>query len=234
MSPSSLLQARSPCLGDKFSSMHGQKGVLGFLATQENFPFTRQGIVPDIVKNPHAFPSRQTPGPLLEASLGERIACGGLMRYASPFSTISVEAITDQLHGAGFPRWGNERVFNGRTGEMVHSLIFMGPTFYQRLVHMAEDKVKFRNTGPVHPFTRQPVADRKRFGGVKFGKMERDCLIAHGASANLNKHLFTLNDSSQIHICQSCKNVANVIQPGVPGGRKFRVPTAEFASLLMM
>lgn len=93
-----IMQVRSPCLGDKFSSMHGQKGVLGFLESQENFPFTIQGIVPDIVINPHAFPSRQTPGQLLEAALGKGIACGGLLRYATPFSTPTVEAITEQLH----------------------------------------------------------------------------------------------------------------------------------------
>ncbi|XP_057957575.1 DNA-directed RNA polymerases IV and V subunit 2 [Malania oleifera] len=224
----SLRQVRTPCLGDKFSSMHGQKGVLGFLESQENFPFTIQGIVPDIVINPHAFPSRQTPGQLLEAALGKGIACGGSNRYATPFSTLSVDAISDQLHRAGFSRWGNERVYNGRTGEMVRSLIFMGPTFYQRLIHMAEDKVKFRNTGPVHPLTRQPVADRKRFGGIKFGEMERDCLIAHGASANLHERLFTLSDSSQMHICRKCKNIANVIQRTVPGGRKIRGPYCRF------
>lgn len=220
----SLRQVRSPCLGDKFASMHGQKGVLGFLESQENFPFTVQGIVPDVVINPHAFPSRQTPGQLLEAALGKGIALGGPVKYATPFSTPSVEDITNQLHRAGFSRWGNERVYNGRTGEMVRSLIFMGPTFYQRLIHMAEDKVKFRNTGPVHPLTRQPVADRKRFGGIKFGEMERDCLIAHGASANLHERLFTLSDSSQMHVCQKCKNMANVIQRPVPGGRKIRGP----------
>ena len=127
----------------------------------------------------------------------------------------------------GFTRWGNERVYNGRTGEMVHSLIFMGPTFYQSIIHMAEDKVKFRNTGPVHPLTRQPVADRKRFGGIKFGEMERDCLIAHGAAANLHERLFTLSDSSQMHICGKCKNMANVIQRTVQGG-KVRGPFCRF------
>jgi DNA-directed RNA polymerase-4/5 subunit 2 len=220
----SLRQVRFPCLGDKFSSMHGQKGVLGFLESQENFPFTRQGIVPDIVINPHAFPSRQTPGQLLEAALGKGIALGASQKHATPFSTLSVDAITDQLHRAGFQRWGNERVYNGRTGEMIKSLVFMGPMFYQRLVHMAEDKVKLRNTGPVHPLTRQPVADRKRFGGIKFGEMERDCLIAHGAAANLHERLFTLSDSSEMHICRRCKHVANVIQRPVPNGGKIRGP----------
>ncbi|KAM1330099.1 hypothetical protein FF1_042788 [Malus domestica] len=220
----SMRQVRSPCLGDKFSSMHGQKGVLGFLESQENFPFTVQGIVPDIVINPHAFPSRQTPGQLLEAALGKGIASGGSKKYATPFSTLSVDDIAEQLHRAGFSRCGKERVYNGGTGKMARSLIFMGPTFYQRLIHMSEDKVKFRNTGPVHPLTRQPVADRKRFGGIKFGEMERDCLIAHGASANLHERLFTLSDSSQVYICQKCEHVANVIQRSVEGGRKIRGP----------
>ncbi|WOH03783.1 hypothetical protein DCAR_0623183 [Daucus carota subsp. sativus] len=202
----SLRQVRSPCLGDKFSSMHGQKRVLGFLESQENFPFTSQGIVPDIVINPHAFPSRQTPGQLLEAALGKGIALGGKEIYATPFSTASVDAIANQLHRAGFSRWGNERVYNGRTGEMV----------------------KFRNTGPVHPLTRQPVADRKRFGGIKFGEMERDCLMAHGASANLHDRLFTLSDCSQMHICRRCKHPANVILRPVTGGRKIRGPYCRY------
>lgn len=119
-------------------------------------------------------------------------------------------------------------MYNGRTGEMIRSLVFMGPTCYQRLIHMAEDKVKFRNTGPVHPLTRQPVADRKRFGGIKFGEMERDCLIAHGASANLHERLFTLSDCSQMHICRKCKHPANVIQRTVTGGRKIRGPYCRY------
>lgn len=222
----SLRQVRSPCVGDKFSSMHGQKGVVGYLESQENFPFTKQGIVPDIVINPHAFPSRQTPGQLLEAALGKGIALGGGLKHATPFSTPSVEDISGQLHRLGFSRWGSERVCDGRSGEMMESLIFMGPTFYQRLTHMAEDKVKYRNRGPIHPVTRQPVADRKRFGGVKFGEMERDCLIAHGAAASLHERLFTLSDSSQMHVCRKCKNIANVVQRPlrVIGGRKVRGP----------
>ncbi|XP_071709446.1 DNA-directed RNA polymerases IV and V subunit 2-like [Rutidosis leptorrhynchoides] len=220
----SLRQVRSPNLGDKFSSMHGQKGVLGYLESQENFPFTIQGIVPDVVINPHAFPSRQTPGQLLEAALGKGIALGGSLKYATPFSTLSVDAITNQLHRCGFSRWGNERVYNGRTGEMVESLVFMGPTFYQKLTHMSVDKVKFRNTGPVHPLTRQPVADRKRFGGVKFGEMERDCIIAFGATATLFERLYTLCDASHMHICRKCKNMATVTLTSVLRGPKIRGP----------
>ena len=110
----------------------------------------------------------------------------------------------------------------------MRSLVFMGPTYYQRLTHMAEDKVKFRNTGPVHPLTRQPVADRKRFGGVKFGEMERDCLLAHGAAANLHERLFTLSDFSEMRICQTCERGANVIMRPVAGGRKIQGPYCGF------
>ncbi|MQL99168.1 hypothetical protein Taro_031888, partial [Colocasia esculenta] len=105
---------------------------------------------------------------------------------------------------------------------MMHCLIFMGSTFYQRLIHMAEDKVKFKNTGPVHPFT------RKRFGGVRFGEMERDYLLAHGAAANFHERLFTLSDYSQMHVFQTCTRVANVIQWPVPGGKKVRGPYCPF------
>ncbi|KAK3122831.1 hypothetical protein QOZ80_8AG0618940 [Eleusine coracana subsp. coracana] len=223
-----LRQSRSPCVGDKFASMHGQKGVVGLLDSQENFPFTRQGIVPDMVINPHGFPTRQTPGQLLEAALGKGIALGGTSRYATPFTTPSLDVITEQLHRAGFSRWGGESVLNGQTGERTRALVFMGPTFYQRLTHMAEDKVKFRNTGPVHPLTRQPVEDKKRFGGVKFGEMERDCMLAHGAAANLHERLFMLSDFSQMHICQSCQRVANVIERDVDRGKKLRSPYCPF------
>ncbi|MQL79651.1 hypothetical protein Taro_012093 [Colocasia esculenta] len=111
---------------------------------------------------------------------------------------------------------------------MMHCPIFMGPTFYQRLIHMAEDKVKFRNTRPMHPLTRQIVADRKIFGGFRFEEIERDCLLAHGAAANLHKRLFTVSDSSQMHVYQTCTRVANVIQWPVPGGKKVRGPYYPF------
>ncbi|XP_078444750.1 DNA-directed RNA polymerases IV and V subunit 2-like [Wolffia australiana] len=215
-----LRQVREAELGDKFSSMHGQKGVVGLVESQENFPFTAQGIVPDVVINPHAFPTRQTVGQLLEAALGKAIAAGAPATTATPFSAPSAEAIGEMLQRAGFSRWGAERVCCGRTGEMVKgSMVFMGPTFYQRLVHMAEDKVKFRNTGPVHPQTRQPVGERKRYGGVRFGEMERDCLLAHGAAASLRERLMELSDAAEMNVCRGCERVAEVVVRTVEGRR---------------
>ncbi|CAN1296881.1 DNA-directed RNA polymerases IV and V subunit 2 [Linum perenne] len=215
-----------PCIGADLQSGDIVVGKCGESGADYSIKLkhTERGKVQKVVLSANDEGKNFAVVSLRQTALAKGIACGGTMRYATPFSTTSVESITEQLHRAGFSRWGNERLYNGRTGEMVDSLVFMGPTFYQRLIHMAEDKVKYRNTGPVHPLTRQPVADRKRFGGIKFGEMERDCLIAHGASANLYERLYTLSDSSQIHICQGCKNIANVIQRSVPGGRKIRAP----------
>ncbi|XP_057836292.1 DNA-directed RNA polymerases IV and V subunit 2 [Cryptomeria japonica] len=213
-----LREVRSPELGDKFSSMHGQKGVLGFIEEQENLPFTREGICPDLIINPHAFPSRQTPGQLFESALSKVISTSGIVLEATPFKPITIEHITEQLHRCGYEQWGKEQMYNGRTGTKMRSKIFIGPTYYQRLIHMAEDKLKYRNQGPVHPLTRQPIADRKRHGGIKFGEMERDCMLAHGATANLLERLFYLSDPSRMHICSQCQMVATVIlREGIRG-----------------
>nr|AJA90767.1 DNA-directed RNA polymerase IV second largest subunit [Ephedra trifurca] len=213
-----LREMRVPTVGDKFSSMHGQKGVVGFIEEQENMPFTKQGIVPDLIINPHAFPSRQTPGQLFECALGKAIAASGAAGDATPFRPMTVEYLTERLHKCGYQQWGMEKMYNGRTGSPLQMKIFIGPTFYQRLIHMAEDKMKYRNHGPVHPLTRQPVHDRKRHGGVKFGEMERDCMLAHGATSNLLERLFYLSDFSTMHICSKCQMVAPVVlENGVRG-----------------
>ncbi|KAL5730517.1 DNA-directed RNA polymerase [Ranunculus cassubicifolius] len=214
----SLRQVRAPLVGDKFSSMHGQKGVIGLLESQENFPFTHQGLVPDIVINPHAFPSRQTIGQLLEAALGKGIACNGMTKHATPFTTPSVTEIAQQLHQAGFARWGHEKVISGLYGHMIYHLMFMGPTFYQRLLHMSEYQVKTRSVGPVNPYTRQPVKDRKRFGGMKLGEMERDCFLAHGGASFLKERLLTLSDLTPVLVCSKCSNMAILKQTQAPSG----------------
>ncbi|KAG6555414.1 hypothetical protein Mapa_002641 [Marchantia paleacea] len=216
-----LRETRIPQVGDKFSSMHGQKGVVGMVFTQEDLPFTQEGIVPDIIINPHAFPSRQTLGQMCESALGKARAKRGEQLFATPFNPAStVESITDALHQSGYNGWGTETMYNGFTGKAMEAKIFIGSTFYQRLTHMVEDKIKYRSRGHVHPLTRQPVSDRKRHGGVKFGEMERDCLIAHGAAATLQERTFHLSDYHEIHICRGCKQMAHM---GVD-----RVPTCRF------
>ncbi|KAL2607752.1 hypothetical protein R1flu_026325 [Riccia fluitans] len=216
-----LREARVPQVGDKFSSMHGQKGIVGMVFTQEDLPFTQEGIVPDIVINPHAFPSRQTLGQMCESALGKATAKRGEQLFATPFMPAStVEWITNALHESGYNGWGTETMYNGFTGKAMEAKIFIGTTFYQRLTHMVQDKIKYRSRGHVHPLTRQPVADRKRHGGVKFGEMERDCLIAHGAAATLQERTFHLSDYHEVHVCRGCKQMAHM-GPG-------RVPICRF------
>ncbi|KAL2612712.1 hypothetical protein R1flu_024404 [Riccia fluitans] len=216
-----LREMRIPQVGDKFSSMHGQKGIVGMVFTQEDLPFTQEGIVPDIVINPHAFPSRQTLGQMCESALGKATAKQGTQFLATPFIPAStVEWITDVLHQSGYNGWGTETMYNGFTGKAMEAKIFIGTTFYQRLTHMVQDKIKYRSRGQVHPLTRQPVSDRKRHGGVKFGEMERDCLIAHGAAATLQERTFHLSDYHEMYVCRGCKQMAHM-QTG-------RVPTCRF------
>jgi len=151
-------------------------------------------------------------------ALGKAIAASGLVGDATPFRPITVESITEQLKICGYQPWGKEQMYNGRTGGKMQTRIVVGPTYYQRLIHMAEDKIKYRNHGPVHPLTRQPVADRKRHEGVKFGEMERDCMLAHGATANLLERLFYLSDFSSMHVCGQCRMLATVVlRDGVRG-----------------
>lgn len=213
-----LRVTRAPQAGDKFSSMHGQKGVIGALFPQEDLPFTQQGIVPDIIMNPHALPSRQTVGQILECLLGKAIAASGKRRYAIPFSGIdNAEAINQYLHEAKLARGGCEFMSNGTTGQRLKVLVTIGPTFYQRLEHMAEDKIKYRgNTGPVNLLTRQPVKDRNSLGGLKFGEMERDCMLGHGASATLRERYFLLSDPYKMYICQSCRRPATMDSSRIP------------------
>jgi DNA-directed RNA polymerase II subunit RPB2 len=168
---------RIPQIGDKFASRHGQKGTIGMTYRQEDMPFTCEGIVPDIIVNPHAIPSRMTIGHLVECLLSKVSSLHGDEGDATPFmDDITVEKISNALSELGYQKHGNECLYNGHTGRPLESLIFLGPTFYQRLKHLVDDKIHARARGQVTMLTRQPMEGRARGGGLRMGEMERDCL----------------------------------------------------------
>jgi len=196
---------RIPQIGDKFASRHGQKGTIGMTYRQEDMPFTMEGITPDIIVNPHAIPSRMTIGHLIECLSSKTAAISGREGDSTPFSEKQqVNEIWEHLHKLGYQKYGNETVFNGFTGRKVDMLIFFGPTYYQRLKHMVEDKIFSRARGPVQILTRQPTEGRARSGGLRFGEMERDCMISHGAAFFLKERLMNVSDKYRVHVCKTC------------------------------
>ena len=195
---------REPQMGDKFASRHGQKGTVGITYRQEDMPFTAQGITPDIIINPHAIPSRMTIGHLVECLLGKVSAMTGDEGDATPFTDVTVEAISQALAACGYQQRGLEVMYNGHTGKKLSAQIFLGPTYYQRLKHMVDDKIHARARGPLQILTRQPVEGRSRDGGLRFGEMERDCMIAHGAAAILKERLFDVSDAYKTYVCELC------------------------------
>eukprot|EP01126_Amoeba_proteus_P061734 TRINITY_DN8316_c0_g2_i2.p1 TRINITY_DN8316_c0_g2~~TRINITY_DN8316_c0_g2_i2.p1 ORF type:complete len:843 (-),score=171.90 TRINITY_DN8316_c0_g2_i2:283-2460(-) len=208
-------QMRIPQIGDKFSSRHGQKGTVGITYRQEDMPFTHDGIQPDIIMNPHAIPSRMTVGQLIECLMGKLVAILGQEGDGTPFNTaVSVDAIADILHDYGYQKHGYEVLYNGMTGRKMDARIFLGPTYYQRLKHLVDDKIFSRQRGPMQILTRQPVEGRSRGGGLRFGEMERDCMIAHGASQFLKERVFDVSDAYRVHVCDRCGlfAIANVEQ----------------------
>uniref|UniRef100_A0A6C0CRZ6 DNA-directed RNA polymerase n=1 Tax=viral metagenome TaxID=1070528 RepID=A0A6C0CRZ6_9ZZZZ len=200
-----LRKYRKPTIGDKLSSRHGQKGTIGMIYSQEDMPFSKEGITPDIIMNPHAIPSRMTVGQLIECIMGKSASLLGTLGDATPFTECSVEKVATILESFGMERYGNEILYNGRTGEMIHTEIFIGPTFYQRLKHMVTDKIHSRGSnGPVVMLTRQPAEGRARNGGLRFGEMERDAIIAHGASCFLKERMLDVSDNYRVFICKKC------------------------------
>ena len=201
---------RVPNIGDKFSSRHGQKGTIGMVYNQEDMPYTKDGIVPDIIINPHAIPSRMTIAQLIECILGKVCVSVGGYGDGTPFTDISVHDITDTLHKCGIEDTGNEILYNGFTGRQMDTKLFIGPTFYQRLKHMVEDKIHSRANGPMVLLTRQPAEGRTRDGGLRFGEMERDCMIAHGSLQFLKERMLDVSDNYRVFICNTCGLISPV------------------------
>lgn len=205
-----IRSTKYPEIGDKFSSRHGQKGTCGIIYEQCDMPFTKDGIVPDIIVNPHAIPSRMTIAQLLECILGKSCVFTGHHGDGTVFNKININNIGKILNNYGYEKHGNEVLYSGFNGEQLKTNIFIGPTYYQRLKHMSGDKVHSRATGPVVSMTRQPAEGRSSHGGLRFGEMERDCIIAHGGTNFLKERLMDVSDKFICYLCNSCGNISIV------------------------
>ncbi|KAI9194256.1 hypothetical protein LWI28_004478 [Acer negundo] len=204
-----IRQTRRPEVGDKFSSRHGQKGVCGTIIQQEDFPFSERGICPDLIMNPHGFPSRMTVGKMIELLGGKAGVSCGRFHYGSAFGEPSghadrVEAISETLVKHGFSYSGKDFIYSGITGSPLQAYIFMGPIYYQKLKHMVLDKMHARGSGPRVMLTRQPTEGKARNGGLRVGEMERDCLIAYGASNLIFERLMLSSDPFDVQVCRVC------------------------------
>lgn len=199
-----LRQTRRPELGDKFSSRHGQKGVCGIIVQQEDLPFNDDGISPDIIMNPHGFPSRMTVGKMIELISGKAGVLNGLLEYGTCFGGSKLEDMSKILVDKGFSYSGKDMLYSGITGECLQAYIFFGPIYYQKLKHMVLDKMHARARGPRAVLTRQPTEGRSRDGGLRLGEMERDCVIAYGASQLLFERLMLSSDAFDVDICNQC------------------------------
>jgi hypothetical protein len=205
-----IREERIPAIGDKMASRAGQKGTLGLIIPEEDMPFTNDGIRPDLIINPHALPSRMTIGQLVECLFGKACVTYGGFGDCTAFETKGphVGVYGSMLVNAGFHSSGNQILYNGMTGEQIYSDIYIGPTYYMRLKHMVKDKINYRALGPRTMLTRQTVQGRANDGGLRIGEMERDGILAHGASAFLNESFMVRGDEYYMAVCNKTGCIA--------------------------
>ena len=199
---------RVPNIGDKFSSRHGQKGTIGHIINEADMPFTKDGLKPDLIINPHAIPSRMTIAQLKETLLGKVLLELGLYGDGTSFGDVNLKSLCNKLQECDYESKGNEILYDGKSGEQIETSIFIGPVFYQRLKHMVIDKQHSRCIGPMVNLTRQPAEGRSRDGGLRFGEMERDCMISHGTSCFTKERIYDVSDKYTVHICKPCGLIA--------------------------
>jgi len=199
---------RIPEIGDKFASRHGQKGVIGMILPRYDMPYTEEGIEPDIILNPHAIPSRMTVGQILEEIAGKLGAVKARYIDGTPFFKEDIDAIRIELLKEGYDPNAREILYDGRTGDMIEKPITIGVTYYQRLYHMVADKMHARATGRVQLLTRQPTEGKAKQGGLRFGEMERDCLVGHGAAILLRDRMLENSDAYIMYVCNICGNIS--------------------------
>jgi DNA-directed RNA polymerase II subunit RPB2 len=200
---------RKPVLGDKFSSRHGQKGTCGNIIQECDMPFTKNGLRPDIIINPHAIPSRMTIGQLKETLLGKVLLELGMFGDGTSFGTLDVKTIAQELQKNNYESYGNEIMYNGLTGEQLEMSVFIGPVFYQRLKHMVNDKVHSRSIGPMVQLTHQAAEGRSKGGGLRVGEMERDVLLSHGMTKFTRERLLDVSDKYKMYVCKCCGMIAS-------------------------
>ena len=190
------------------SSRHGQKGTVGNILPEADMPFSKDGLKPDLIINPHAIPSRMTIAHLKETLLGKVLVELGMFGDGTSFGNLDVYSIADELQRCGYESYGNEVLYDGQSGRQLETSIFIGPVFYQRLKHMVNDKEHSRAIGPVVNLTRQPAEGRSRDGGFRIGEMERDVMIAHGMSKFCRERMYDVADKYALHVCKKCGMIA--------------------------
>jgi len=203
-----LVRRNGRCSFTGNSSRHGQKGTVGNIIPECNMPFTKDGLKPDLILNPHAIPSRMTIAHLKETLLGKLLIEIGMFGDGTSFGNLDVKTIAEELQKIGFESYGNEVLYDGHTGKQIETSIFVGPVFYQRLKHMVNDKEHSRSIGPVVNLTRQPAEGRSRDGGFRIGEMERDVMIAHGMSKFCRERMYNVSDKYAVHVCKRCGMIA--------------------------